>query len=210
MSTYGQFCGVARALDVVGERWTLLLVRELLVAPRRFTDLRAGLPGIAPNLLSRRLTALQDAGVAERRLADRGTVYALTPWGEELRGVVRELVRWSARTMSGGPAADDTFQPQWLAVALDALLHDVRTATPVTLALDADGWQGTVSAGPDGMVVTGGTAPDGRAPDATLRAPGPLLLGAASGAVPLPRLLAAGTVTGDRAAVAAALGVPDA
>ncbi|AEE47861.1 winged helix-turn-helix transcriptional regulator [Cellulomonas fimi] len=204
MSTYGQFCGVARALDVVGERWTLLLVRELLVAPRRFTDLRDGLPGIAPNLLSRRLTALQDAGVVERRLADRGTVYALTPWGEELRGVVRELVRWAARSMAGGPAPDDAFHPEWLVVAMDALLDDVRTPRPVRVAVHVDGWWGTLDAGPDGVRVATGR-PDDRPVDATVSAPGPLLLGVASGAVPFASLATAGLVSGDADAAQAVL-----
>lgn len=205
MSTYGQFCGVARALDVVGERWTLLLVRELLVAPRRFTDLRDGLPGIAPNLLSRRLTALQEAGVVERRLADRGTVYALTPWGEELRGVVRELVRWAARSMAGGPAPDDAFRPEWLVVALDALLDDVRTPRPVRVAIHVEDWRGTLDAGPAGVRVVPGT-PDERPVDATVSAPGPLLLGVAAGAVPVGTLTTAGLVSGDPQAVQAVLG----
>lgn len=78
---YGQYCGCARALDVVGDRWTLLIVRELLVRPARFSELLDGLPGIATNLLSNRLKALQAEGVVEQRLADPGVVYALTRWG---------------------------------------------------------------------------------------------------------------------------------
>jgi DNA-binding HxlR family transcriptional regulator len=85
--SYGQYCGLARALDVVGDRWNLLIVRQLLMAPARFRELLDGLPGVATNLLAERLRDLGTAGVIERRLAEEGNaiVYALTPWGAELR-----------------------------------------------------------------------------------------------------------------------------
>ncbi len=79
---FGQYCGLARALDVVGDRWNLLIVRQLLVAPARYRELLDGLPGVATNLLAGRLRELEAAGVIERRLADGAAVtYALTPWG---------------------------------------------------------------------------------------------------------------------------------
>lgn len=124
MSTrsYDQYCGAARALDVVGERWALLVVRDLLLGPKRYTDLQAGLPGIGPNVLSARLRGLVDAGVVRRRQLPppaAATVYELTPLGEELRPVVRELVRWG-RNLLGEPPPGEQLQLGWLVVALEA------------------------------------------------------------------------------------------
>ena len=95
--SYGQYCPIAEALDVVGERWTLLIARELLTGPQRFTDLRAGLPGIPPNLLSSRLRELEDAGlIARRELPPPAarTVYELTEEGLGLEPTLRALARW--------------------------------------------------------------------------------------------------------------------
>lgn len=100
--TYGQHCGMALAMDLVGERWAMLIVRDLLVAPQRFTDLRRELHGIPSNILTRRLKELEEAGVVERRVLARpqtGTVYALTPEGEDLEDVVTALGRWGARRL---------------------------------------------------------------------------------------------------------------
>ncbi|MFA9269982.1 MAG: SCP2 sterol-binding domain-containing protein [Baekduiaceae bacterium] len=124
MSTrsYDQYCGAARALDVVGERWALLVVRDLLLGPKRYTDLQAGLPGIGPNVLSARLRGLLDAGVVERKALpppSAATVYELTPLGEELRPVVRELVRWG-RNLLGDPPPGEQLRLGWLVVALEA------------------------------------------------------------------------------------------
>lgn len=97
MRSYGQYCGLARSLEVVGDRWNLLIVRQLLIAPARYRDLIDGLPGIATNLLADRLRDLETSGVIERRLASAGSVveYALTPWGAELRRPIESLIRWS-------------------------------------------------------------------------------------------------------------------
>src|SRR5688500_14334398 len=100
--SYGQFCGLARALETVGERWALLLVRDLLAGPRRYSDLRRGLPRIPTNVLAARLRELEDAGVVERQLLPRpetGFVYALTALGQELEPALRALGRWGARTL---------------------------------------------------------------------------------------------------------------
>jgi DNA-binding HxlR family transcriptional regulator len=97
--TYGDPCGIARALDVVGERWALLVVRELLLGPKRFTDLRAGLPNLSPDVLSQRLRELEAGGVlARRRLAPPAgsQVYELTDRGRELEPVVLGLGRWGS------------------------------------------------------------------------------------------------------------------
>src|SRR5262245_42587349 len=98
--TYDDPCGIARALDRVGERWALLVVRELVLGPKRFTDLRAGLPNASPNVLTQRLRELEDAGVVQRRkLAPPAGawVYALTEWGKELEPVILALGRWGSR-----------------------------------------------------------------------------------------------------------------
>jgi DNA-binding HxlR family transcriptional regulator len=94
---YGQFCAMARALEVIGERWTLLIVRELLIGPQRYTDLLAGLGSVSPNVLAERLKKLEELGVvARRRLPPpaASTVYELTALGTGLRPAVAELIRW--------------------------------------------------------------------------------------------------------------------
>src|SRR5216684_4431450 len=127
--SYGQFCGLARALDVVGDRWSLLIVRELLLGPMRYGELVASLGGIATNLLADRLRSLESSGVIERRLGHMsGVVYALTPWGSQLREAIEALIRWSTPLMVSGRDGD-AFQPHWLAVALEALLRG-RTGKP--------------------------------------------------------------------------------
>src|ERR1700730_780738 len=108
MRTYGQYCSLAKALDLLGDRWTLLLVRELsLRGPSRYTDLRAGLPGVATNLLADRLRELEAAGVVAREEAAppvATTLFRLTPRGEELKGALHELGRWGIPLMAEGPA----------------------------------------------------------------------------------------------------------
>ena len=94
--SYGDPCGIARALDVVGERWALLIVRELVLGPKRFTDLRGAL-GASPNVLSQRLGELEDFGVLQRRSVG-AALYELTDWGRELRPILVQLGRWGARS----------------------------------------------------------------------------------------------------------------
>ncbi|HLY84207.1 MAG TPA: winged helix-turn-helix transcriptional regulator [Acidimicrobiales bacterium] len=109
--SYGQYCPIAEALDVVGERWTLLIARELLTGPQRFTDLRAGLPGIPPNLLSSRLRELEDAGlIARRELPPPAarTVYELTEEGLGLEPTLRALARWGMHRL---PPDDGSVSP---------------------------------------------------------------------------------------------------
>jgi DNA-binding HxlR family transcriptional regulator len=98
--TYGDRCGVARALDVVGERWALLVVRDLLLGPKRFTDLRAGLPHVSPDVLSQRLRELEEAGIVRRAKLPPPTsarVYELTERGRALQPIVIELGRWGSQ-----------------------------------------------------------------------------------------------------------------
>jgi DNA-binding HxlR family transcriptional regulator len=103
MRTYCDGCAAAHALDLIGERWALLVVRELLLGPKRFTDLRAGLPHASPNVLAQRLRELEEAGVVRRRKLPppaASRVYELTDWGMELEPVVISLGRWGARSPS--------------------------------------------------------------------------------------------------------------
>lgn len=199
--SYGQYCGLARALDVVGDRWNLLVVRQLLIAPARFRDLLDGLPGVATNLLTDRLRDLETAGVVERRLADEGNavVYALTPWGAELREPVESLVRWSTPLMTRGPDGDH-FRTEWLVVALRALFAGRTTSRRSwTVGIAADGTLLQVRTTRSGTEVR---PHDGRALDAVVRADAPIVLGLAAGVLSLdtPALV---EVEGDDAAVRA-------
>lgn len=119
MRSYGHFCGVAKALDALGDRWTLLIVRDLLLGPRRYTDLHVGLPGITTNLLAKRLREMQDRGLLEKRVEpppSASTVYALTELGRELEPVVLALGRWGARYLED--PRDDVTRPRWAMVSL--------------------------------------------------------------------------------------------
>lgn len=119
--TYGSYCGIARALELVGDRWALLVVRDLILNPKRFTDLRRALPKIPSNILSARLKQLEDAGVVRRRLLPRphGVVYELTEYGRELEDVLLRLGLWGARSL-GEPRPGDVVTPDSLQLALRA------------------------------------------------------------------------------------------
>ncbi len=122
---YGQYCGFARALEVVGERWALLVIRDLLVSPKRFTDLLRGLPGIPSNVLTARLKELELAEVVRRRVQPRparGVAYELTEYGLELEAVVVELGRWGAKAL-GDPRPDETITVDSLVTALRTTFH---------------------------------------------------------------------------------------
>lgn len=130
--TYDQYCAMARGLDVVGDRWTLLVVRELLTGPKRYGDLAAGLPGIATNLLAERLRTLMASGVVVRSPGpgpERGRPYELTAWGQELEPVLLALARW-ATPLLGPPRPDDTYRLRWLLLTLQARF-DPRAASDV-------------------------------------------------------------------------------
>lgn len=137
--SYGQFCGLARALDVVGDRWNFLIVRELLPGPMRYKELRSSLGGIATNLLASRLRDLESNGIVERRVADPGMRYALTPWGAELREPMEALGRWGTPLVMKG-RGDDAFQPRWLVLALPALLRGVISTPAVEVGFDVEGF----------------------------------------------------------------------
>jgi DNA-binding HxlR family transcriptional regulator len=135
---YDDPCGVARALDRVGERWALLVVRELLLGPKRFTDLKDGLPSASPNVLSQRLDELLDAGVVERRQLDppaRTWVYELTPWGRDLEPVLLALAQWGSRAT---PVPRGDLSADALLLALRTTLDRARATTPLSIDLWLD------------------------------------------------------------------------
>ena len=118
---YGQYCGVTTAVELIGERWALLIVRDLLVGPRRYTDLKNGLPRIPTNILAARLKELQGGGVVRRvPIVHRGPIYELTEYGRALEPIVLALGRWGFQAM-GDPGPDDV-------VTADSLTMALRTA----------------------------------------------------------------------------------
>jgi DNA-binding HxlR family transcriptional regulator len=121
MRTYDDGCAAAHALDLVGERWALLVVRELLLGPKRFTDLRAGLPNASPDVLSRRLRELERVGVVRRRKLPppaASRVYELTEWGMELEPVIIALGRWGARS---------PLRPRDAQIGVDSIIVSLQT-----------------------------------------------------------------------------------
>lgn len=127
MRSYQDPCGIARALDVVGERWALLVVRELLLGPKRFTDLRAGLPHVGPDILAQRLRELEQAGVVRRATLPApaaSRVYELTAWGRQLEPVLVGLGRWGSQAPF--PPSDGVLGPDALVIALKTLFDLTR------------------------------------------------------------------------------------
>lgn len=161
---FGQYCGLARALELVGEQWALLVVRELLAHPSRYTDLVSDLPGIPTNVLTARLKGLEEAGIVERQVAptpQRGVLYALTPDGSDLRPVVLALAIWGNSHL--GEKQETAFvPPSSLAMAFHATFNAARAAgVSASWQIRAGGAVLYVVIN-DGRLQTGvGPAPDG-------------------------------------------------
>ncbi len=186
MRSYGQYCSVAKALDVVGDRWTLLIVRELLSrGPSRYTDLRSGLPGIATNLLADRLRELEAAGLVEREDAPppiATTLFRLTDRGAELAPVIDALGRWGVPLMRDY-RTEDAFRGQWLRLPVRMFLADHEPDRPAssiqvhagdqTVVIDADAGRVSLRLGADPNA------------DATVTGPPPLILALFSGSLAL-------------------------
>jgi DNA-binding HxlR family transcriptional regulator len=122
---YDQYCPIAHAVGMLGERWTLLVVRELLNGPKRYTDLADGLPGIGTNVLAARLRDLEGCGVVQKRKLPppaASTVYELTDYGRELDEAIYALARWGVRSL-GPPGPEDELYPEWGVNAFPALLN---------------------------------------------------------------------------------------
>jgi DNA-binding HxlR family transcriptional regulator len=127
---YEQYCPMAHALDLVGDRWALLVIRELMHGPKRYTDLVDRLPGIGTNILATRLRDLESHGIVSRRVLPppaASKVYELTEYGRELRPAMRELALWGARSL-GPPTDEDELFDGWLANAMDTVI--ARLAPP--------------------------------------------------------------------------------
>ncbi|MEU9024562.1 helix-turn-helix domain-containing protein [Actinomadura sp. NPDC048394] len=184
MRSYGQYCSIARALDVVGDRWTLLIVRELLLrGPSRFTDVKNGLPGVATNLLSTRLKELEDAGLVGREDAPppvATVLYALTDDGLALEPVLKALGLWGLRLMDA-ERPDDAFQARWLAYAPAWFAADADPgAPPAVVQLIASGEEAVIEVGGGEVRARTGRATD---PDLVLEGPPHAVLGLLTGVI---------------------------
>jgi DNA-binding HxlR family transcriptional regulator/putative sterol carrier protein len=196
---YDQGCAVAHALDLVGERWALLVVRDLLLGPKRFTDLLAGLPGASPDVLTQRLRELTEAGVLQRRRLSppaASWVYELTPWGADLAPVVVGLAQWASR--SPGMPYDAPLGTDSLMLSLNALFD--RTAAAdlrATIALHLGDERFGVRIADGELAVTRGAVDN---PDTTLETDQTTLLSLLRTNRPLDAALAGGDLrlTGDR------------
>lgn len=160
---YPQFCALARAAEIIGERWTLLIIRELLLGPKRFGDLLDHLDGMSPTLLTARLTALIERNVVRRTVLPppaNAQVYELTGIGREIQPAIRELIRWGGRFLFP-PVPGDTFEPDWVLLGLDAIARrtpvpDIRVGLVVTHGKKSAGF--TVAGGDGGTTIRKGTA----------------------------------------------------
>lgn len=162
---YDQYCPMAHALDLIGDRWALLVVRELMHGQKRYTDLAANLSGIGTNVLAARLKELEAAGIVARRTLPppaASRVYELTEYGQELRPAMRELALWGARSL-GPPTDEDVLFPGWLENALDTVIaplapngsFEFRVGDEVASLVDGEASSGPA---PDPDVVIEGDA----------------------------------------------------
>jgi DNA-binding HxlR family transcriptional regulator len=160
---YDQYCPVAHALDLVGERWALLVVRELMHGPKRYTDLAEHLPGIGTNILASRLRDLEECGIVTKRKLPppaASRVYELTEYGRGLKRAMRELALWGAQSL-GPPTDEDELFPGWLENAVDTVLGPVaplgrfefRVGDEVAGLVDAEACAGPIE-DPDVVVET--------------------------------------------------------
>ncbi len=184
MSTtpYPQFCALARAAEILGERWTLLIVRELLLGPKRFSDLRARLDGVSTSVLAQRLARLEEQGVARRTFLEppaASTVYELTDMGRALRPAVFELIRWGGRFLLPSRPGERV-EPDWMRLALAACACKGETPERSFQVRVTGGERPVVihvAGGPKGTLVTDAPAPA----DVSMEASVPVVLGLMSG-----------------------------
>ena len=137
---YDQYCPIAHALELIGERWSLLIVRELLQGPKRYTDLAANLPRIGTNILAARLKDLEGCGIVSKRRLDppaASQVYELTPYGLGIKPVMRELALWGLRSLHA-PTDEDELAPGWLYGALDTVFAPVAPAGSFVFRIGAE------------------------------------------------------------------------
>ncbi|HYP48998.1 MAG TPA: winged helix-turn-helix transcriptional regulator [Thermoleophilaceae bacterium] len=194
--TYGDACGIPRALDRIGERWALMIVRELLLGPKRFTDLRTGLPHASPNVLSQRLRELEAFGVVQRRTLPppaASRIYELTEWGQELEPVLSALGRWGARAPLSPPEVTMSLDSHLLSLRtlFDPALAEGFTAT-LELRLGEHRFSAAVSDGK--LEITRGAAPE---PDATIASDPATMLAVAHGRTEFSEARRAGDLVGE-------------
>jgi len=140
--SYQDGCAAAHAMDLIGERWALLVAREMILGPKRFTDLRAGLPAISPNVLTQRLEELEAASIVLRRKLPPPAstwVYELTPWGRELESVIMSLGRWGARSpavMQGHPMGRDALILSWRTMFNSEIAGDLNGEIEIRMGED--------------------------------------------------------------------------
>lgn len=152
--SYGHYCAVAKALDIVGERWSMLVIRELLDGPKRYGDLMDGVPGISTDVLADRLKGLVEAGVVERtELAPPAAsrVYRLTPRGQELEAVVDSLATWGSELLSERQP-DEAVRPHWIVRALRSQVGTPSLDADVVVRFDLPEGATTVAITPDGVL----------------------------------------------------------
>jgi DNA-binding HxlR family transcriptional regulator len=177
MRSYDQYCALAKALDVVGDRWTLLIVRELLVRPSRYSELQDGLTGIATNLLAERLRQLEGAGVIGRDAESR---YELSDRGRKLGAAVQELVRWGAPLMLAGQGTD-AFRARWLELPLKLMFGGIDPRRPdIQIEVRTADEMLTLTSAAGSVEVRTGPAPS---PDVVVTGPPELIVGLMSGAL---------------------------
>ena len=194
MKNYGQACAIARALDIVGDRWSLLLVRELILGPRRYRDLATGLPGIPSHLLAARLKDLQAAGVITRRTLPAPadvTVYELTDAGRALQPALHELLDWGLR-YAPEPAEDDAAQPGWGLLGAAGRPTALPGGQTCELRVGPEFFYLSSDAGT--LAVRRGPAPDG---DAVVTMPADTLYSLLTGQTTVTDTVRHGTVDGD-------------
>ncbi|OFB39105.1 HxlR family transcriptional regulator [Mycolicibacterium sp. (ex Dasyatis americana)] len=198
--SYGQHCALAKSLDLVGDRWTLLVVRDLLDGPKRYGDLLNSLAPIATDMLAGRLRDLEANGLVHRRTLPKPAataVYELTDDGRALEDVINAYTRWG-RHLIETRAPGDAVRPEWLIRAVRAFVHVDRDGPPVTVCLVTPEGQATVEIGPDRV----DACEDGTPADVTLTGEAEVL-GAAMDPAQVPALVADGrlVIDGDPAAV---------
>ena len=183
MKSYQQYCSVARALDIVGDRWVLLIVRELLTfGPSRYSDLQRGLPGIASNLLAERLRVMEADGLIERHDAPApvsANLYQLTERGRDLQDVLHALSRWGLDLMPGGAHDGDATQPQWTALYAGMELSPaVDPDAQVVVGVETGEEAVRIILRHDSFEIRRGTSPDA---DVTVSGPAGLVGGVLTG-----------------------------
>ncbi len=199
MRSYGQYCSIAKALDVVGDRWNLLIIRELLIrGGLRYTDLKEGLPGIATNLLSDRIRELESAGLIRREDAPppvATTLFYVTDTGAGLLPVLEELGRWGVKFMAE-PAEGDVFRSEWFAFPVSLFLADHESGgPPASIELRSAGDPAVLEVSDGTVRLRPGSA---ESPDLVLRGEPRLILGVFAGMLTAAEAVQLGLeITGD-------------